>query len=87
MLVLFACINQTGCNESYSTYYHNKPSIQELVQNTESKLKNYTNPLVFEYAAPTAFALAGRDVNFKLNRNFSFRYNKEILKLAFKKEW
>lgn len=71
LLVIFACLNGTGCSETSNAYYQSHPELQRMVEMNERRIKNYVGPIVVESAAPIAFVAAGGTGNFKLYGNFS----------------
>lgn len=76
LLVIFACLNSTGCSETSNAYYKSHPELEEMVHQTERKLKNYVGPIIVESAAPIFFVAQGGTGNFKLYGNFSLQIHK-----------
>lgn len=76
MLVIFACMNNHGCSETSSTYYHFHPELREVVEYSERKIRSYVNPFIMDNVAPFAFAAAGGTGSVKISANFRLEIRK-----------
>lgn len=86
-LVLFACLNSTGCSETSSHYYNTHPHIQEIVQDSEQKVAKFVGPTVVTLVGPLIYAAAGGTGTLRLNRVFSLQVSTKSGKLVFGKEF
>jgi hypothetical protein len=73
LLVIFACLNSTGCSQTSNAYYHYHPEMRKMVEYNEQQLRNFVGPTVVEYSAPFLFVAAGGTGNFKIHGGFSFQ--------------
>ena len=73
LLVVFACLNSTGCSETSNAYYQAHPEFQEMLRVNERRLKNFVGPTIVESSAPFLFVAAGGTGNFKLYGDFSLQ--------------
>lgn len=87
LLVLFACLNKTGCSETSSQYYSQHPELQEFVKDSENRIKDAAGPIMTQYGAPLIWAASGQEATTRLSTRFylTFSVNTQILK--FKQEW
>lgn len=84
MLVIFACLNNYGCSETSSTYYHFHPELREVVEYNERKIRNYIGPKIMDNVAPFVFAAAGGTGSVKLSEYIRFEMQKtEGFKLVY----
>jgi hypothetical protein len=72
-LVIFACLNSTGCSETSNTYYHYHPEVRKIVQRHEERAKEIAGPVIVKYSAPFFFLAAGGTGNFKIYGDFSLQ--------------
>lgn len=86
-LVIFACLNGTGCQETSSHYYNSSPTLQQSVQNGETKVTKYVSPVLIQTVGPAAFIAFGGTGNVRLDRHFSLQLNKQKGILIFSKEF
>jgi hypothetical protein len=83
LLVIFACLNSTGCTETSGHYYNTHPQVQEIVKKSEKMVKHYVGPRVIESVGPVLMVAAGGSGTIRLNRNFSLQGNKNNVTLGF----
>ncbi len=87
LIVLFACLNATGCSESISSYYSYKPQVKAIVDATEDDMRDYAGPFVSQYAAPV-FALGlGRDAVIRLTGSVYLNVGANKNGLIYRKEF
>lgn len=84
MLVLFACLNNTGCTETSSLYYEQNPDLKELVYKYEDKVKAAAGPLVVQYVAPLTWVATGHDATARLSTHFFITCKKDANIVQFK---
>lgn len=87
LLVIFACFNQTGCQETSSQYYSQHPEIQEIVRMRENQIKGMVGPTVIQYWAPAMGAALGFEATARLSTRFYFTVKKDTQILMFKEEF
>lgn len=86
-LVIFACINSTGCSETSSHYYNTHPEIREIVQKHEKLAEKYIGPVVIQTVGPVLYIASGGTGTIRLSRNWSLQLNQEKGTLAYRLEW
>ncbi len=86
-LVIFSCLNNTGCSEAGANYYSKHKSLQEQVQEDEKQIKNIVNPFIVDYILPIAATAAGASYNIKLNKECTFKMGNKQIQLNFTREW
>lgn len=87
LLVMFACLNRTGCSETSSQYYVQHPEFQEFVRTQENRIRESVGPIVVQYAAPVMWAAAGQEATTRISTRFylTFKYDHQVI--LFKQEW
>ena len=77
LLVLFSCINQTGCAETANVYKKQNPSIVEVIDNVENKAEQALQPFLVQYWAPIALYTAGREGSVRLTSKVALNLNQK----------
>lgn len=72
-LVLFACLNQTGCTETYSAYYHSNPLFRETITYSEAKMKKELGSTVGNTVFPFIYFFAGRPLRARVNKEIEIK--------------
>lgn len=86
-LVIFACMNSTGCAETSSQYYVVHPEVKRYIQHKENAAKNYVGPGVIETIGPFVYVAMGGTGNLRISKNFSFQLKREESMLTFRKDF
>ena len=86
-LVVFACLNGTGCQETSTHYYNTHPQIREIIKTQEQKIKNIAGPVFVETFVPMAAFSLGSTATVRLNRYFNLQVNKDKTILGFVREF
>ncbi len=86
-LVIFACVNSTGCSETSSHYYNTHPEIREIVKYNEKRIERFIEPTFIQVTGPIMFAAAGGTGTVRLNRYFSLQMNTKKGILMFNKDF
>ena len=86
-LVIFACLNSTGCSETSHHYYSTHPQVQEAVKRGERIAKKYIGPVIIETVGPTLLFVAGGTGHVRLHSNISLKINQDGAILGFVKEF
>jgi len=86
-LVIFACINSTGCSETSSHYYNTHPEIKEIVQKHEKLAEKYIGPVVIQTVGPVLCVASGGTGTIRLSRNWSLQLGRDRGTLAYRLEW
>lgn len=86
-LVVFACLNSTGCSETSSHYYNTHPDVRELVERNEKKIEKFIGPQIIATFGPMIYVAAGGTGTVRLNKFFSLQINHEKGTLVFGKEF
>lgn len=87
LLVIFACLNNTGCSETSSQYYSQNPTFQEFVRREETRIKEVLGPTVIQYYAPIIGLALGREATARLSSRFYLTFKSEHSVLIFKQEF
>lgn len=87
LLVLFACINNAGCSETSSQYYVQNPEFREIVTRNETRVREALGPIITQYAAPLAWAAAGKEATTRLSTSFYMTFKMDHQTLLFKREF
>jgi uncharacterized protein (DUF1697 family) len=87
IILIFACLNKTGCEETYKAYYKNNPTLVEMVKDNEQRAKVLLKPYAVDQVLPFIMAATGQEVIFNLDKNFTIKNYKNITQLTFKKEF
>lgn len=86
-LVIFACINSTGCQETSTHYYNTHPDFRELIEKDEKKLEKLIGPMVITTVGPIIYAAAGGTGTIQLNKYFSLQLSIKQNSLIFGREF
>lgn len=86
-LVIFACLNSTGCQETSARYLHAHPELKQFAKRKERQLKEVTGPFVFETIGPVFFVAAGGTGTIKLHREWNLQVSNKSGMLFFRKEF
>lgn len=87
IILIFACLNKTGCEETYKAYYKYNPTLVEMVKNNEQKAEKLLKPYAIDQVLPFVMAATGQEVTFNINKNFTIKNYKNNTQLTFKKEF
>lgn len=72
LLVLMACIQNQGCNQTTNLYFKNNPSVEQMVKHKEKLAMNYLAPTVIEVAPYVLITATGKG-SFRLNKSFNLQ--------------
>lgn len=86
-LVLFSCINSSGCSETTAQYFYSHPEVKENIDKTDKRLEKTLGPVTIQYIAPAAYVLVGGTGSIRLNSLFILQFNSDTSKLIFNKEF
>jgi hypothetical protein len=87
ILVIFACLNSTGCTETSGLYFNTHPEVREIAHRGERLAKKYVGPFVIESVGPFIMVAAGGSGTIRLNKYFSLQGNKNNATLGFRWEF
>lgn len=76
-LVIFACINSTGCQETSTRYFEVHPEVKALVKEHERKVTQIIGPKFLQTVGPVLYTAAGGTGTVRLSKHFSLQLNKE----------
>jgi hypothetical protein len=76
-LVIFACLNSTGCTETSRHYYNTHPQIQVIAKKTVKIAKQYVGTVVIDTVGPVLFAAAGGTGTIRLGKHLSLQLNRD----------
>lgn len=86
-LVIFACLNSTGCSETSSHYFNTHPDMKEMVKKHERKVEEYVGPYVIATVGPVLHIASGGTGTVRLNRQFSLQVGIKKTTLMFGMEF
>lgn len=86
-LVIFACLNSTGCQQTSTHYYNTHPEIRKMVEMNEKKFEEFIGPTVIQTVGPVLYAVVGGTGTVRLNKTFSLQLNRQQGTLVFSKEF
>lgn len=87
LLVVFACLNSSGCSETSNVYYQTHPEVREMIQDKERSIKKYAGPVMIETVGPMIVVFSGGTGNLRLNHLLSLQFTKTNNKLIFNLEF
>jgi len=83
MLVIFACVNNTGCSETSSLYFSQNPQVKKQIDFDTEQVREYIGPKVVDVVGPLLFFSAGGTGTIKLNKYFSLQLKKDTGIISF----
>lgn len=87
-LVVFSCINQTGCEESTKGYFYYNPTVLQMVEKNEQEVRKYVNPYILEYLLPVMGAFVNNaEFSLKVNKHLTFVSKSDTIKVIINKEF
>lgn len=86
-LVIFACINSTGCKETSTQYYSTHPEVKQMIERQERKVKEFVGPYLVEAIGPVLFVAVGGTGTVRLYKNWSLQISEETSMLSFRKDF
>lgn len=87
LLVIFACLNNTGCSEVSRYYYSIHPEVQKIAKNSEKITKKYVGSIMVETVGSAIMVVAGGTGTVKLNKYFSLQGNRNHAMFSFNLEY
>ncbi len=66
LLVLIACTQNQGCNQTTNIYYKNNPAIEQVIKRKEKIAMSYLAPSIIE-VAPYALIMVTSKGSFRIN--------------------
>lgn len=85
-LVLFACLNSTGCSETSTHYYNTHPEVREMIQKNEQKIERFIGPTLIQTLGPVLYIAAGKSGTMRINKYLSLQLSSQTSTLVFNKE-
>lgn len=86
-LVIFACLNSTGCQETSTHYYNTHPEFREIVERNEKKVEKFVGPKIIAIFGPMIYVAAGGTGTVRLDKYLSLQLNHQQGTLVFNKEF
>lgn len=86
-LVIFACVNSTGCSETSSHYFYTHPDVKEMVRKNEKRIEEFIGPYVIQSVGPLFYVAAGGTGTVRLNKYFNLQISTQKSTLMFSKEF
>lgn len=85
-LVIFACVNSSGCTETSTQYFNTHPEIKEVIMHHEKKVEKILGPTFIQAFGPMIFAAAGGTGAIRLSKHFNLQISPKQSTLVFGKE-
>ena len=82
-LVIFACVNNTGCSDTSNLYFGQNPEVKTMIDQKLTQARDFVGPKVVDVVGPLLFLAAGGVGVIKLNEDFSVNGNKNGLTIVF----
>lgn len=86
-LVIFACMNGTGCTETSNQYFVVHPEVKQYIDREGQDLRKLFGPNLVDTAGPMLFVIAGGTGTIKLTKYFSLQANKQSGIISFRKDF
>lgn len=86
-LVIFACVNSTGCSQTSSHYFNTHPDVRESIKKHERIVQEFIGPYVIQTAGPLIYVVAGGTGTVRLNKYFNLQLSTQKSTLMFSKEF
>lgn len=86
-LVIFACVNSSGCSETSSHYFNTHPEVREIVKRNERIVEKFIGPYVIQTAGPLLYVVAGGTGTVRLSKYFNLQLSTQKSTLVFSKEF
>lgn len=77
VLVIFACVNSTGCSETSSLYFQQNPDVKKKIDAKSEQVREYIGPSIVDTVGPLLFVAGGGTGTIKLNKYFSLQLKKD----------
>jgi hypothetical protein len=82
-LVIFACVNSTGCTETSNQYFYEHPTLKHNLDNDAKELREYIGPQFVDTVGPVLFVFAGGTGTVHLHDHLDLRVKKDSAILSF----
>jgi len=76
-LVIFACINNTGCTETSNQYFIYRPDVKRYIDHTGETARQFIGPKIVDTVGPALFVVAGGRGTIKLSQYWSLQFSKQ----------
>lgn len=86
-LVIFACVNSTGCSPTSSLYYNTHPELKEFVDKTQIKVVEFVGPMTIQTLGPVLYMAAGGTGTVRLDKYFSLQLKSNKAGILFGKDF
>jgi len=83
-LVIFACVNNTGCTETSNQYFLENPQVKQIIDKDAQEAKELVGPKIVDAVGPFLFVAAGGTGTIKLSEHFSLQANQTSATLSFR---
>ena len=86
-LVLFACVNNTGCTETSNQYFVAYPEMKKYFDHTAETARQYVGPQIVDNVGPVLFVVAGGKGTVKLSHYWSLQFGRDQGILSFRMDF
>ena len=76
-LVIFACVNSSGCPETSSLYFSYRPEVKKVIDIKAKQARNLVGPRTVDTIGPLLFYVAGGTGNINLHRHLNLQISRE----------
>ena len=74
-LVIFACLNSTGCEQSKLNYLDKNKDVVEVIKIAERRAKQILPEQFTNHIVPVAMILVKQEFSLNINKNISINYS------------
>lgn len=83
VLVIFACVNSTGCNETSDLYFFQNPEIKKQIDKEGRIIRNYVGPGLVDTIGPALFVVGGGTGVVHIRKQLDLQIRRDSAMLTF----
>lgn len=87
LIVVAACLNGVGCQETSTQYYESTPELKRFIEKHEKKAEEVAGPVFVSIIAPAIYAYIGGTGNVRLTELFSLQVGPKTNILVLRKDF
>ncbi len=82
-LVIFACVNNTGCTESTGIYFSQHPEVKKTIEDKAENARQIIGPRIIDSVGPFIYVVAGGTGTIHIDKYFSLQIRKDSSILSY----
>lgn len=86
-LVIFACLNSSGCSETSNQYFALHPEVKRTIEKKGQDVRRMIGPQIVDSTGPMVFFIAGGTGVIHLTRRLNLQMNKQSGMIIFSKDY